>query len=123
MKRTVFLVGSSLLALAGCTSGPPPDPSDRGPGGGPLAAELESGPGDFSPPRPPGKHIHRALPPPGLAPGPALGAWRGPTVDCVSVSLDGSRGLSSSGDKLTLWNLVTGAILRQYEPFPGRGLP
>jgi WD40 repeat protein len=38
------------------------------------------------------------------------------------MSPDGKRGLSTSGDILTLWGLPGGSLLRTFEPVPGKSL-
>jgi WD40 repeat protein len=43
-------------------------------------------------------------------------------VHCVAISPDGTRGVTSYGDKLTLWSLPDGKAIRDFEPMPGKAL-
>jgi WD40 repeat protein len=45
-----------------------------------------------------------------------------PSIKCVAISPDGTEGLSSCGDTLTLWRLRDGKAIRRHDPIPGKPL-
>src|SRR5437016_918124 len=109
MQRLVLLCAAGVIAIIGCTPSSPSDALHQGDGNrikkttsARTSPSVEAGhsPGQESPETKRHKGVF-------------------PAVDCVSISPDGKRGLSCSGDTLTLWSLPAGKAVRTFEAVPG----